>query len=90
MSIAKERELEIRFLNEICGVRLSVEAYIASKSTLRTTTANASAIRGVSVVTHPGMLILVRIASRENDLPQSNNLAAAGVEETTLPTTGAK
>jgi len=67
-----------------------VEAHTASKSTLRKSTANVSAIRSGTVVMHPGVLILVRLASRGNALPQSSNLAAEAVEETTLPTAGAK
>ena len=53
------RKLEIRVLNEICGLRVSVQVRIASKSTLSTSTANASAMRSGSVIMHPAVLILV-------------------------------
>jgi len=68
VSVARGLEVEIRVLTEICGLRMSVEAYIAPKSTLCTSTANALDICRGAEVMHTGVLLVVRLASQGSAL----------------------
>jgi hypothetical protein len=91
VSVAKGPDVaKVRSLTELCGLRVSVEIYIAPKDPLQCKRVfNASAIRSGIVAMHTGALLVVRLTPPGSEVPRSSSLSAAAVEGTKQPTTEA-
>ena len=59
------------------------------KTSCSESAANASATRSGTVAMHPGVFVLVRLASEGSASRRSSSLKSAAMEEITQPTTGA-
>ena len=79
--------LKVRSVIELCGLRMSMEMYIASTGFYNARAASSSVIHSVTVDMHPGLLLVVRLTFPGNVLSQNSRLNAAAVGEITQPTT---
>ena len=79
--------LKVRSVIELCGLRMSMEMYIASKGFYSARATSSLAIHSITADMHPGLLLVVRLTVPGNVLSQNSRLNAAAVGEITQPTT---
>jgi hypothetical protein len=76
---------KLRFLTEICGLRPTVETYIARKGPRGASVVNASAIRSSIAATHHAVSLAVRLTSQRNAPPHKSNFSGAVEGNSQLP-----
>jgi hypothetical protein len=72
VSVARGPEVaKLHSLTELCSLRVSVETYSTSrrKAPCSASTANASAVRSATAITHPTVLFVVGLTSQGSALP---------------------
>ena len=90
LSVARGPEVsKVRSINELFGLRVSVETYVAPKSQFNASAASASDTRSVTAGTRTGVSHVVAPTVPVGALPRGSNLIAVAVGENTLRTTRA-
>jgi hypothetical protein len=80
---------KVRSLTELCGLRVSVESYVAPKDRLQCKRCQRSYTRRVTAATCPGASRVGALNSPGGALRHGTSLSAVAAEETTRRTTGA-
>ena len=90
VSVAQGPEVsKVRSLTELCGLRVSVELYVATKGPLQCKRCQRLDIRSETAVTHPGASRVGAPTSPVVALPRGNSPSAVAVGKTTQRTIGA-
>jgi len=79
---------KVRSLTELCGLRASVESYVAPKGRCNTSVASTSATRSVTADKHTGASHVRAATSPVKALPRGNSFSALAAEENTQRTSG--
>ena len=77
----------VRLITELCGLRVSVESYLAPKGAMQCKRCSASDTRSETAVTHHGASRVGASNCRVGAEPRRNSLSAVAVGETTQRTT---
>ena len=79
---------KVRSIIELCGLRVSVESYVAPKVPCNANAASASDSRNVTAYTRPGAQRVVAPTSPVDAQPSGNSLSAVAAGATTQRVTG--
>jgi hypothetical protein len=88
-SVARGPEVDkVRYITELCGLRVSVESYVAQKARCNASAASASDTRSVTADTRPGASRVVASNLPVDGHPRGSSLFAVAAGATTQRVTG--